>query len=98
MTDESGRRDPELTELERRLLRFEAEAPTRAGAKEAGIRERFGVSPARYYQLLHALIDLPPAVRFDPQLIGRLHRTRESRRQLRSGRRFGEPTTTVHPD
>lgn len=73
-----------LSDLDRRLLRFEAEAPTRPGLKEAAIRERFGISPSRYYQLLHALIDAPDAIRFDPQLLGRLHRAREARRQSRA--------------
>ncbi len=97
MEEDAVREPPGLSGFEERLLRFEADAPTRPGAKEAAIREQFGLSPARYYQLLHALIDSPAAVRFDPLLLGRLHRARDARRRARAGLRLGSAATPHAP-
>lgn len=54
--------------------------------KEDAIREKFGVSPARYYQLLGALLQNPEALAADPMLIGRLVRLRDERRAARRAR------------
>lgn len=53
------------------------------GAKERAIRERLGISPTRYYQLLNALLDDPYALAHDPVTVNRLRRRRESRRANR---------------
>jgi hypothetical protein len=53
------------------------------------VRARFGLSPARYYQLLNRLIDRPEALEYDPMLVQRLRRLRESRRRKRFARRLG---------
>ncbi|MET9292031.1 DUF3263 domain-containing protein [Streptomyces sp. NPDC003077] len=53
------------------------------GAKERAIRERLGISPTRYYQLLNALLDDPRALAHDPVTVNRLRRLRESRRARR---------------
>ena len=50
-----------------------------AGAKEEAIREEFGMSAARYYQLLGALLDSPAALAHDPMLVKRLQRLRDAR-------------------
>jgi uncharacterized protein DUF3263 len=60
--------------------------------KELAVRTRFGVSPARYYQLLNRLIDQPEALEYDPMLVQRLRRLRESRRRRRFARRLGSRT------
>ena len=60
--------------------------------KELAVRTRFGVSPARYYQLLNRLIDQPEALEHDPMLVQRLRRLRESRRRRRFARRLGPQT------
>lgn len=73
-----------LDELESRLLDFERAWAGRLGNREAAIRAEFGVSTARYYQMLYALIDSPIAVRHDPLLVRRLQRLRESRRRARA--------------
>jgi hypothetical protein len=57
--------------------------------KEAAVRERFGISPARYYQLLNRAIDLPDALEYDPMLVRRLRRLREERRRRRFAGRLG---------
>ncbi|MFI1965817.1 DUF3263 domain-containing protein [Streptomyces pathocidini] len=53
------------------------------GAKERAIRERLGMSPTRYYQLLNALLDDPRALAHDPVTVNRLRRVRDSRRRNR---------------
>lgn len=53
------------------------------GPKERAIRERLGLSPTRYYQLLNALLDDPRALAHDPVTINRLRRIREERRARR---------------
>ena len=86
MTD-PGPADPprtQLDETELRLLEFERAWADRVGNREAAIRSEFGVSSARYYQMLYALIDSPIAVRHDPLLVRRLQRLRESRRRARA--------------
>lgn len=86
MTD-PGSAEPPQTELaaaELRLLAFERAWADRVGNREAAIRAEFGVSSARYYQMLYALIDSPIAVRHDPLLVRRLQRLRDSRRRARA--------------
>jgi IS4 transposase len=79
--------EPPRTELdatELRVLAFERAWADRVGNREAAIRSEFGVSSARYYQMLYALLDSPIAVRHDPLLVRRLQRLRESRRRARA--------------
>lgn len=72
----------------REVLEFEREAPEGA-AKHRAIRERFGISPGRYYQRLNQVLDLPHVAGFDPLLVARLRRLRDRRRLIRAGRRAG---------
>jgi hypothetical protein len=81
----------ELTDREREILAFERHWWKYAGAKEQAIRELFGVSPTRYYQVLNALLDRPEALAHDPMLVKRLRRMRRSRQHARSARRLGMP-------
>ena len=71
--------EPELTERGQAILEFERQWWKHAGAKEQAIRDTFGLSATRYYQLLNALLDDPAALAFDPMLVGRLRRLRASR-------------------
>lgn len=73
----------------REVLDFERAAESTAGRKVALIRDRFGLSPAGYYQLLNRLIDRPEALEYDPMLVQRLRRLRETRGRVRSGRGAG---------
>ncbi|MFU8874873.1 DUF3263 domain-containing protein [Micromonospora sp. SL4-19] len=72
-----------LTERDRRILAFERQWWKHAGAKEQAIRDTFGLSATRYYQLLNALLDHPAALAAEPVLIGRLRRLRSSRARTR---------------
>ncbi|MCT2086766.1 DUF3263 domain-containing protein [Microbacterium enclense] len=60
------------------LLDFEEQWPRWSGRKDEAIRVRFGVSPARYFQLLHRAIDTLEAVQVNPMLVRRL---RDKRRE-----------------
>ena len=76
----------ELTERDEAILAFERQWWRHAGAKEQAIRQTFGLSAARYYQLLGALIDSPAALVRDPMLVKRLQRLRDARMAARSSR------------
>jgi hypothetical protein len=79
----------ELDERSRRILDFEREWWKYAGAKEQAVRERFDVSPTRYYQLLNRVIDDEVALAYDPMLVKRLRRLRASRQRQRAAKRLG---------
>ncbi len=75
-----------LSELEIRILDFEASWWRYAGAKEAAIKELFELSAARYYQLLKDLIARDDALAASPMLVKRLRRLREARMNTRTAR------------
>jgi hypothetical protein len=81
--------DHALDERSRAILDFERGWWQRPGPKERAIRTRFGLSSARYYQLLNRLIDSPEALRYDPMLVKRLRRLRVARRRQRFERDLG---------
>ena len=80
--------DPDLPERDRAVLEFERQWWRHVGAKEDAIRSQFGLSAARYYQVLNAVIDTPAAVRHDPMLVRRLLRARDARTSARAARAF----------
>lgn len=87
MADDHGELD--LEPEWREILDFERTWWQSPVSKEAAIRERFGISPARYHQLLNRLIDRPEALQHDPMLVRRLRRLREVRRRKRFAGRLG---------
>ena len=84
--------DPQLDERTRAVLDFERSWWLEGGTKQRRIRERFGISATRYQQLLIGAIDRAEALRYDPMLVRRLRRLRESRRRMRLARRLGLPS------
>jgi hypothetical protein len=79
--------DPaKLSERDEAVLSFERQWWRHVGAKEEAIRATFGLSAARYYQLLGALVDSPLALAFDPMLVKRLQRMRSARAEARASR------------
>ena len=78
--------DPVLSDRDQAMLEFERQWWKYAGAKEQGIRDQFGMSATRYYQVLNGLIDTPGALEHDPLLVKRLRRLRSSRQRARSAR------------
>ena len=77
-----------LSERDREILAFERQWWRYAGAKEQAVRELFGMTATRYYQVLNALIDTPAALAADPMLVKRLRRLRATRQRARSARRL----------
>lgn len=75
-------RDREILSVERHWWKY-------SGAKEQAIRDKFDMSATRYYQVLNALIDKEAALAYDPLLVKRLRRMRQSRQRARSARRLG---------
>ena len=78
-----------LPAREREMLAFERQWWRYAGAKEVAIREQFGMSATRYYQVLNGLVDRPEALAVDPLLVRRLRRMRSARQRQPSGRALG---------
>ncbi|MFA5786956.1 MAG: DUF3263 domain-containing protein [Actinomycetota bacterium] len=78
-----------LSERDQKILAFERQWWKYAGAREQAIREQFGMSATRYYQVLNELVDSPDALAFDPMLVKRLRRVRATRQRMRAARRMG---------
>lgn len=79
----------QLSERDREILIFERLWWRHQGAKESRIWQTFGLTPARYYQVLNALIDLPEALEFDPSVVRRLRQIRDARPRRRVVRNLG---------
>jgi hypothetical protein len=77
---------PGLDERSREILAFERRWWRHAGAKEQAVRDTFGLSSTRYYQLLNAVLDDPAGLAHDPVLVGRLRRLRAWRNRSRAVR------------
>jgi hypothetical protein len=73
-----------LSERDRRILDFERDWTRHVGAREDAVRTEFGLSAARYYQVLNAVIDSPAAIVYDPMLVRRLQRMRDARMRART--------------
>ncbi|AXK35666.1 DUF3263 domain-containing protein [Streptomyces armeniacus] len=82
--DREGTTDGELSERDRAILAVERRGWSGPGTKERAIRERLGLSPTRYYQLLNALLDDPRALAHDPVTVNRLRRRRTTHRTRRA--------------
>lgn len=76
-----------LTELEARILEFEAAHPRHTPAKVDAIRRIFDRSSTQYYQILATLVEAPAALSTDPQVVSRLRRIRDARDSERDERR-----------
>lgn len=74
-----------MTDLDAAILAFERAYPTWrfAGAREAAIREQFGLSPTAYHQRLVALLRDPEAEAAEPATVRRLRRVVEGRMSRR---------------
>jgi Protein of unknown function (DUF3263) len=75
-----------LSRREHEMLTFERQWWRQPGAKETAIRDRFDLTPTRYYQVLNALVDRPDALAADPLLVRRLRRLKAARQRTRSSR------------
>ncbi|MEU7044403.1 DUF3263 domain-containing protein [Streptomyces varsoviensis] len=80
---ERGPGRPPLSDRDLAVLALERRSWPGPGAKEREIRERLGITPTRYYQLLNALLDDERALVQDPVTVNRLRRVRAARRERR---------------
>jgi len=72
-----------LSSRDRRILDFERSWWAEPGPKEIAIRDRFELSPTRYYQVLNELLVSDDALAYDPLVVRRLRRLRDRRRRAR---------------
>ncbi|QMV22128.1 DUF3263 domain-containing protein [Streptomyces sp. SCUT-3] len=72
-----------LSELDLAVLDIARRQWRTPAQRERAVRERLGIPPTRYYQLLNALLDVPEALAHDPVTVNRLRRMREARRGRR---------------
>jgi hypothetical protein len=89
MAREEQHPEPTPEDRWREVLDFERQWWQTHVPKEAAVRRRFGISPARYHHLLNRLIERPEALEYDPMLVRRLRRLREARRRKRFAGRLG---------
>lgn len=75
-----------LTDRDREVLDFERDWRRHLAGKGAAIRQRFGVSPQRYYQILARLAGSDAAFAYDPLTVARVRRRRERRGARRTAR------------
>lgn len=81
-----------LSDREQAILDFERSWWTEPGTKDVAIRQRFDLSPTRYYQVLGELLDSADALSYEPLVVRRLRRLRDRRRRARfEGRSAGGP-------
>lgn len=69
------------------ILAFERQAWTYPGAKDAAIRDQFGVTSTAYYAELSRVLEDPASPAIDAQTVRRLVRLRDRRRAQRSAGR-----------
>jgi len=84
-----------LSARDAQILDFEKSWWQARGSKEQELRDRFDMSPSRYYQILNALLDSPEALAHDPLLVKRLRRMREQRQRNRSAHRLAPAETAL---
>jgi hypothetical protein len=74
-----------LTDLEKKILDFEHGRWLHQGAKDEAVLKAFGMTPVRYQQYVLHLLEKPAALAYDPMLVKRLRRLRDTRRRQRTG-------------
>lgn len=80
-----------LDERGRALLDFERNWPlVGEGSKEDALRAAFGITKARYYQLLKRLVDSEAAYAYDPLTVKRLRRRAQAQVRRRTAAALGE--------
>lgn len=96
-SDPGAGRAAELTGLERAVLDLESRTWRHAGAKDHAIRERLGVTPTAYYQVLNGLLDREAALAYRPLLVTRLLRSRGTRSRARRSPAPDPPASPSSP-
>jgi hypothetical protein len=73
-----------LTFADLEVLEFARLGFPTIGHKEHAILERFGHSSTRFYQRLNVILEEPAADLYDPELVRRLKRIRDTRKASRT--------------
>lgn len=68
------------------ILEFARTRWRNSGPRDEAIRQRFGITSTRFFQLLNRIIDEPAAEVYDPDLVRRLRGRRASKASSRPGR------------
>ncbi|KRE79961.1 DUF3263 domain-containing protein [Arthrobacter sp. Soil763] len=71
-----------LTTTEQAILQLTGQHFKYAGSLEEQAKERFGLSPTRYWQEVNRLIQTPAAHQHDPALANRLNQRRRPSQRL----------------
>lgn len=74
-----GRSEQTLSRSEQDILAFESRWTKHTPMKERAIVSALGMSAARYYQLLHRIVQRPAAIKDDPFLTARVRSQTRSR-------------------
>lgn len=74
----------ELTVRHREMLAFEAQWWHHDVDRDTAVRQLFGLSYARYLQILNVIIEWPAALRHEPLVVRRLRRDRAVNRASRA--------------
>ncbi|SEG30993.1 Protein of unknown function [Actinacidiphila yanglinensis] len=69
-----------LSERDLAVLELAGRSWSGPGPRDRAIRERLGISPTAFFQLLNALLDDPRAVRVAPTTVNRWRSTRQRHR------------------
>jgi len=77
-----------LSHEAQRILEFENRWTKHSGRKSDHIIRELGMSRARYFQLLNAILDDPAALEHDPVVVHRLRKLRDERAAGRASRLF----------
>lgn len=73
-----------MTDEERIALRLAATTYRHPAVREAHALERLGLTPTRYWAVVHGLLDRPDALAEMPVEVRRLQRLRDARRRQRA--------------
>ncbi|ANA85246.1 DUF3263 domain-containing protein [Gordonia phage BritBrat] len=68
-----------MTDEERRMLDLAGERWNYPGNLEQMIRDEFGISLTRFWQIVNRLLDTREALEYSPQVVNRLRRLRTRR-------------------
>lgn len=67
-----------LTDRQKAMLDLAGETFKYAGSLDTAARDRFGLSPTRYWQEVNALLRTPEAAAYRPALVTRLNNRRRT--------------------
>ena len=77
-----------LSDTDRAMIDLAGEFWRHEALREAAMRERFDLTPTRFWQRVNTLIELPEALMHSPIVVNRLRARRAGARGRRSARRL----------